>query len=168
MENALNFFQISESSYDEAIELLNKWFGRQQEIKFAHINEILNSKQATNINQLKQTVNIIEANLRSLNSLGLRETENLEIFTCIPLSKIPEQTKANLIRKKGDKVWDLKELRELLEDKLRANKWTINDYFEKPKPKQNYSSSSTQNLIIASKYIKICAFYQQNHFFQWM
>ena len=75
-QSALRHFQITDACYDEAIEVLKERFGREQEVKFAHMLELLNLQPATKQSELRDVVDKIEGHLRCLSTLGFDEDDN--------------------------------------------------------------------------------------------
>ena len=108
---ALQHFQITDACYDQAIDLLQSRFGRQQDVKFAHMLELLNITPATKLTDLRSVIDKVEGHLRCLTTLGFSEKDNSELFTCVLLSKLPERVRADFTRRKGSCDWDLPILR---------------------------------------------------------
>ena len=171
-QGALRNFQITDACYDEAINLLKERFGREQEVKFAHMLELLNIQPATKESELRDTVDKIEGHLRCLSSLGFDEDDNSELFTCLLLAKIPPKVRTELTRLKGNGDWNLKDLRRLLSDELRAlESWKLtsaikDDKQAKPpsKPHSSFTPNkhgnhfSTTQALVASAHTPSCAF----------
>lgn len=117
---ALEHFQITDACYDQAIDLLKSRFGREQDVRFAHMLELLSINQASRNTELRAVIDKVEGHLRCLTTLGFSEKENSELFTCVLLSKIPERVRADFTRRKGPTDWNLPLLRRMLADEVRA------------------------------------------------
>ena len=100
--------------------MLKSRFGREQDVRFAHMLELLSINQASRNTELRAVIDKVEGHLRCLTTLGFSEKENSELFTCVLLSKIPERVRADFTRRKGPTDWNLPLLRSMLADEVRA------------------------------------------------
>ena len=165
---ALQHFQITDACYDQAIDLLTSRFGRQQDVKFAHMLELLNITPATKLTDLRFVIDKVEGHLRCLSTLGFSEKENSELFTCVLLSKIPERVRADFTRRKGACDWDLPMLRQMLSDEVRAlDSYKLTSFKDSgSKPQHNVSrlASTTQALVGGDGKSISCAFCFEDHY----
>ena len=166
--DALQHLYITDGCYDQAIELLRLRFGREQDVKFAHMLELLNMKPASNLTELRSVIDKAEGHLRCLTAMGLSERDNAELFTCVLLSKIPERTRADFTRRKGATDWSLALLRDMLADEVRALdsfKLTSSKgrQRDEKRPYPGGRPSTTQALLSPHR-TRSCAFCQKDHF----
>lgn len=70
--DALQHLYITDTCYDQAVELLQSRFGREQGVKFAHMMELLNMSLASNPTELRSVIDKAEGHLRCLMVMVVR------------------------------------------------------------------------------------------------
>ena len=114
---------MTDASYETAIELLKKRFGKPEEIQRAHINQLLHLAPVFNersINRLRTLHDQIETHFRGLEALGVDRITYSSIVVPELMGKIPEQIRFNMIRASDKSLssWFLDELLISLEKEL--------------------------------------------------
>ena len=80
---AISGLTLMDRSYDEAIEILQKWFGNKQLIINTHMEKLLNVDSVSsqyNMKGLRRFYDVIKSNVGSLKSLGVKA----ESYSSIP------------------------------------------------------------------------------------
>ena len=114
---------LTDASYNSAIELLKKRFGKPEEIQRAHINHFLHLPPVFNeksVNRLRTLHDQIETHFRGLEALGVDKIKYSSIVVPELMEKIPESIRFNMIRgsEKSLSSWSLDELLAALEKEL--------------------------------------------------
>ena len=114
---------MTDASYETAIELLKKRFGKPEEIQRAHINHLLHLAPVFNersVNRLRTLHDQIETHFRGLEALGVDRITYSSIVVPELMEKIPEQIRFNMIRASDKSLssWFLDELLIALEKEL--------------------------------------------------
>jgi hypothetical protein len=90
---AISGLKITSANYQEAIDILDKIFGNQQQIVNAHMNALLNLPKVTNVDDLKalrQLHDKVESHMRGLKSLKVDSGSYGSLLTPILIDKLPK------------------------------------------------------------------------------
>ena len=90
---AISGLKIISANYQEAIDILDKRFGNQQQIVNAHMNALLNLPKVTNVDDLKalrQLHDKVESHMRGLKSLEVDSGSYGSLLTPILIDKLPK------------------------------------------------------------------------------
>lgn len=167
---ALQHLYITDNCYDQAIDLLKSRFEREQDVKYAHMLELLNMTPASKPAELRSVIDKTEGHLRCLTALGFCETDNAELFTCVLLSKLPERLRADLTRRKGPSDWTLRLLREMLADEVRAlDSFKLTSGFKpkeetKPISRGSATRTMTTQALVSNNRKPLCEFCKGTHY----
>ena len=91
---AISGLKITSANYQEAIDILDKRFGNQQQIVNAHMNALLNLPKVTNVDDLKalrQLHDKVESHMRGLKSLEVDSGSYGSLLTPILIDKLPKE-----------------------------------------------------------------------------
>ena len=114
-------YTLTDTNYDQVIEVLEERFGDPQRVMFAHFEAMLAIPEASHdLSELQKVSDQCDAHIRSLVGLGLTEDTFGVVFTPIILAKLPKFVKTELYRKNGKQKWTLDNLRTLLKEEIRA------------------------------------------------
>ena len=83
----------TEANYNSAIEILQKRFGKRQNIISKHMDEMLKIPECVNDNapQLRLVDDKISANIRGLESLGVSSNQYGSLLIPVIMSKLPHE-----------------------------------------------------------------------------
>ena len=83
----------TEANYNSAIEILQKRFGKRQNIISKHMDEMLKIPECVNDNapQLRLVYDKISANIRGLESLGVSSNQYGSLLIPVIMSKLPHE-----------------------------------------------------------------------------
>ena len=129
--------ELTEANYSVAITLLQKRYGDPQIIINAHYKELMDLSESPNqTSKLRQTFDIIERHLRSLQVLG--EDINHKHFVSMIQAKLPKPVKLQLqLHKKPEEVWTVELLQKELQYHI-ANREIVEQQY-------NQNDLSSQN-----------------------
>ena len=99
---AIQGLTLTDANYNEAVTILQKRFGNRQQIIDKHMDKLLNVEPVTssrNISGIRHLFDTVEANIRSLNSLGVRSESYSSLLSSVLLSKLPEEVQLLISRK---------------------------------------------------------------------
>lgn len=109
---------------DEAIEILQKRFGNKQLIINKHMEQLLNVGSVTSqcdVKGLRHLYDVIESNVRSLKSLGVKAESYGSLLSSVLMTKLPSELRLMAGRKFGDSdSWNFDELLKLIEAEVQA------------------------------------------------
>ncbi|CAB4006665.1 PREDICTED: uncharacterized protein LOC105315219 [Paramuricea clavata] len=109
---AISGLKITSANYQEAIDILDKRFGNQQQIVNAHMNALLNLPKVTNVDDLKalrQLHDKVESHMRGLKSLEVDSGSYGSLLTPILIDKLPKELRLEATKQLKED-WDLDEL----------------------------------------------------------
>ncbi|CAB4034050.1 Hypothetical predicted protein [Paramuricea clavata] len=163
---AISGLKITSANYQEAIDILDKRFGNQQQIVNAHMNALLNLPKVTNVDDLKalrQLHDKVESHMRGLKSLEVDSGSYGSLLTPILIDKLPKELRLE-VTKQLKEDWDLDELIKIFKRELEARErasllpGSSRDPPSKPpyKPKKDPSKTLQARLIFDSGSQRSC------------
>ena len=114
--------KITSANYQEAIYILDKRFGNQQQIVNAHMNALLNLPKVNNVEDLKglrQLHDKVEGHMRRLKSLEVESGTYGNLLTPILINKLPKELRLEAAKQLKEN-WDLDELIKIFKRELEA------------------------------------------------
>ena len=105
---------LKADSYSASCELLKKRFGRKELVIFSHIQELLNITSTTG-GKLKELVDQLLVQVRSLEALGVTGKQYGVIMTLLLLSRLPSAVRLEWARTSVGKEGDLEHLLDFLQ-----------------------------------------------------
>ena len=111
--SAISGFALTSASYNEAIDLLKRRYGKKNAIQKAHIQELMNIKPVSNdrdTEKLRKLYDTCETNYRGLKALGVNETAYSTIVVPEILEKLPETFRLTITRDKDFLEWSMTEV----------------------------------------------------------
>ena len=121
---AISGLTLTGDNYDEAIEILQKRFGNKQLIINKHMEQLLNVDSVTSpydVKGLRHLYDVIESNVRSLKSLGVKAESYGSLLSSVLMTKLPSELRLMASRKFGDSdSWNFDELLKLIEAEVQA------------------------------------------------
>ena len=110
-------------NYYEAIAILTNRFGQRQKIIDSHMDALMNlpsCKESNNLSSLRELYDIIEANARGLQALGIHSESYGALITTVLQRKLPGDIQIEISRKIGCDDWSLMRLLDILKTELEA------------------------------------------------
>ena len=121
---AISGLTLTGDNYDEAIEILQKRFGNKQLIINKHMEQLLNVDSVTSphdVKGLRHLYDVIESNVCSLKSLGVKAESYGSLLSSVLMTKLPSELRLMASRKFGDSYsWSFDELLKLIEAEVQA------------------------------------------------
>ena len=121
---AISGLTLTGDNYDEAIEILQKRFGNKQLTINKHMEQLLNVDSVTSpydVKGLRHLYDVIESNVRSLTSLGVKAESYGSLLSSVLMTKLPSELRLMASRKFGDNdSWNFDELLKLIEAEVQA------------------------------------------------
>ena len=115
---------LTGANYDEAIEILQERFGNKQLIINKHMEQLLSIDAVASqhdVKGLRHLYDIIEANVRSLDSLGVKAESYGSLLSSVLMNKLPSELQLIASQKFGDKdSWEFSALLEVIEEEIQA------------------------------------------------
>ena len=119
-------FSLTATSYEDAVELLKRRYGKTSKIQRVHINELLNIRPVQNAretNRLRSLYETVEAHHRGLKSLGVDPMTYSTIVVPSILEKLPEVIRLSLTRGKDFEKWNLDDLLKVLQEEVELREY---------------------------------------------
>ena len=91
---ALSGLTLTGANYDETVEILRKRFGNKQLIVNKHMEQLLNTDGVTSqhdVRGLRHLYDVIETNVRSLDSLGVKAESYGSLLSSVLMNKLPSE-----------------------------------------------------------------------------
>ena len=108
---AISGLTLTGSNYDEAIQILQIRFGNKQLIINRHMEQFLNVDGVSSqhdMKDLRQLYDVIESNVRSLKSLGVKAESCGSLLSSVLMTKLPSELRLIVSRKFSDSdSWQL-------------------------------------------------------------
>ena len=102
-------FTLSNANYQQAVNLLQQWYGQIQKITAAYMSNLLQlPSPAANIRELRNFYDRLETNIRGLEALGEAQDSYGNLLIPIILERLPSETRRNLARENKTKTWTLR------------------------------------------------------------
>ena len=121
---AISGLTLTGANYDEAIEILRRRFGNKQLIINKHMEQLLSIDAVTSqhdVKGLRHLYDIIEANVRSLDSLGVKAESYGSLLSSVLMNKLPSKLRLIASRNFGDKdSWEFSALLKVIEEEVQA------------------------------------------------
>ena len=141
-------YRLTNANYGAVIDALKQRFGDPEIAIFSHFDAMLAMPiGSSNVSALQRAFDDCERHIRSLVALGLEEDTFGRVFTPIMLSKLPENVRIELHRRKGAAPWSLAQLRLLLKDEIHAR-----DMSKRTLGAQSSSQEYDSNRVNSSKH----------------
>ena len=111
-----------EANYNSAIEILQKRFGKSQNIISKHMDEMLTIPGCVNDNasQLLLVYDKISVNIRGLEPLGVSSNQYGSLLIPVIMSQLPHEIRVQVARNTAGEVWDMSELLEVIRQEVEA------------------------------------------------
>ena len=161
---AISGLTLTGANYEEAIEILKKRFGNKQLIINQHMEQLLSLSGVSSqhdVKGLRHLFDVIESNVRSLQSLDVRAESYGSLLSSVLMNKLPVELRLIASRKFGDTdSWDFSALLKVIEEELQAReRSSARNAHEVRRPKE-YPTGAALFVDSASPQ---CCFCQQGH-----
>ena len=122
-EETISGITLTDANYKTALSLLTKRFGDDQVLITSHMNTLLKIDPIKSMKEcpsLRGVYDLIEAQIRSLQTLGITSKEYGPMLIPILQSKFPEELNLHLSRNMGRGTWDIDIVLEVLCKEIEA------------------------------------------------
>ena len=166
---AISGLTLTSDNYKEAFYILKKIFGNKQQIITKHMDILLNveavSSQHT-IKGLRHLYDLVESQVRGLESLGVELTSYGILLLSVLLQKLPPDLRLILSREIREDDWNLDSLFRQLEEENKARERAMPPSTQpstarKTRPRND--STSTADTLLAPTNTPSCCFCHQSH-----
>ena len=113
---------LTSANYKAALDLLKGRYANKQVIISSHMERLLKlpSIPSGDVRKLRELFDLIEAQIRALQALGVESTSYGSLLTPVILEKLPNEMKLIVSRKLDKEVWELRDLLEVIQNELTA------------------------------------------------
>ena len=113
---------ITEENYDAAIDILNKRFGKPQQLISAHMDELLkiSSCSTDKPSQLRYLYDKLSVNIRGLEALGVKSDQYGSLLIPIIMAKLPPEIRVHVARNTTQDVWDIESILNVIQNEIEA------------------------------------------------
>lgn len=120
--HAIAELPITGDSYQAAVDILIKRFGRPQQIIASHMDELLKipSCSSERPSQLRYLYDKISVNVRGLESLGIKSAQYGSLLIPVIMSKLPPDIRIHVACNTSQDVWEIEPLLDLLQCEIEA------------------------------------------------
>lgn len=161
---AISGLTLTGANYDEAIEILRKRFGNKQLIINKHMEQLLTTDGVTSqhdVKGLRRLYDVIETNVRSLDSLGVKAESYGSLLSSVLMNKLPPEIRLIASRKFGDKdSWEFSALLQVIEEEVQARERSTTRATHESRRPREYPTGATLLVDTASPQ---CCFCRQGH-----
>ena len=166
---------LTEENYNEALEMLEQRYGNKQTIVNSHMNELVSLPPVTSVNatkRLRELHDKIEANLRSLQSIGV----DSQMYGCllVPIlkTKLPPELNLIISRKfdSSSDVWTIEDIMKELKAELLARERCDESIMRDKEKRISHQQSNwrdartTEALFSSSRNRTACAYCDGSHY----
>ena len=168
--NTIQGLRPTNENYKKALDLLKERYGNKQAIITAHMNNLLRLRKVESdkdVIGLRKLYDDVQAQVRSLQSLGIEEENYGSFLAPIILERLPHEVELNINRNLNDELWNLTRLLNIIKLEINAReKCTNNIEKDKEKDGKNLDFSeplSAHGLFAGQKSKPLCIFCNKNH-----
>ena len=164
---AISGLTLTSANYQEAISILEKWFGNKRQIVAKHMDTLINVDAVTsqyNLKGLRRLYDFVESHVRSLKSLGVAADSYGGLLASVLLNKLPQELQLIVSRKIGGDDWKLDVLMGIMEEEIRARERMTPTCMSTPTPrKANKEQTTAAALFTGNTGGPICCYCRQPH-----
>ena len=168
--NTIQGLRPTNENCKKALDLLKERYGNKQAIITAHVNNLLRLRRVEsdkNVIGLRKLYDDVQAQVRSLQSLGIEEENYGSFLAPIILERLPHEVELNINRNLNDELWNLTRLLNIIKLEINAREKCTNNLEEKEKGGKNQFISSepvsAHGLFAGQKSKPQCIFCNKNH-----
>ena len=113
---------ITEENYDAAVDIINKRFGKPQQLISAHMDELLKISTCSTDkpHQLRYLYDRLNVNIRGLEALGVKSTQYGSLLIPIIMAKLPPEIRVHVARNTNEDVWDIEPILSVIQNEIEA------------------------------------------------
>ena len=113
---------ITEENYDAAVDIINKRFGKPQQLISAHMDELLkiSTLSTDKPHQLRYLYDKLNVNIRGLEALGVKSTQYGSLLIPIIMAKLPPEIRVHVARNTTEDVWDIESILSVIQNEIEA------------------------------------------------
>ena len=164
---------ITEENYDAAVDIINKRFGKPQQLISAHMDELLKISTCSTDkpHQLHYLYDKLNVNIRGLEALGVKSTQYGSLLIPVVMAKLPPEIRVHVARNTTEDVWDIESILCVIQNEIEARetsekiKATTN--ITEPKRPQFRKQTTTSSFVVESTQplpTPTCVYCSEMHF----
>ena len=113
---------ITEENYDAAVDIINKRFGKPQQLISAHMDELLKISTCSTDKpyQLRYLYDKLSVNIRGLEALGVKANQYGSLLIPIVMAKLPPEIRVHVARNTTEDVWDIESILNVIQNEIEA------------------------------------------------
>ena len=162
---AISGLALTAANYREAVSILEKRFGNKPQIVSKHMDVLIHMEGVTsphNIKGLRHLYDLVESNVRSLKSLGVKSSSYGSLLASVLITKIPQELQLIITRKIGGDDWNFDAMMVILGEELQARERIATVSIPSVK-KSNKEPPTAATLLAGGNSQVKCSYCQQNH-----
>ena len=164
---AISGLTLTGANYDEAIVILQKRFGNKQLIINKHMEQLLNSDGVTSqhdVKGLRHLYDVIETNVRSLDSLGVKAESYGSLLSSVLMNKLPSELRLIASRRFADTdSWEFSALLKVIEEEVQARERSATRATHENRRPKECPTGAALFVDTASPISPQCCFCRQGH-----
>lgn len=167
---AIKGLTLTEANYDSAVELLEQWFGRPQQIITAHMDELIKIPSCTSERpqQLRVVFDQITVHIRGFSTMGINSKQYRSLLIPMIMSKLLSEMRLRVARETTDEVWKIDELMDVIKKEVEARQASEGTKFKSSLPGARIFTPShnvpTASALVAQNHYIRCVYCNGQHF----
>ena len=156
--------KLTEPNYNEAIDILTKWFGSKHLIIYWHMDTLLELEPVaspTNIKALRCLYDKIEFQVCSLKSLGVLHDSYANLLSSLFMTRLPEEFRLIISREIGETEWTVNQIMRTVESEIGAQEHAFIQ--SNSHAKGASAGLPTITAMMAGDGEPQCCYFKQNH-----
>ena len=111
---------ITDENYNVAVDIINKRFGKPEELISAHMDELLKISTCSTDKpcQLRYLYDNLNVNIRGLEALGVRSTQYGRLLIPIIMAKLPPEIRVHVALNTTEDVWDVESILSVIQNEI--------------------------------------------------
>ena len=113
---------ITEENYDAAVDIINKRFGKPQQLISAHMDELLKISTCPTDKpyQLRYLYGKLNVNIRGLEALAVKASQYGSLLIPIIMAKLLPEIRVHVARNTTEDVWDIESILNVIQNEIEA------------------------------------------------
>ena len=167
--NTIEGLSLMNDNYIKALELLEDRYGNKQSIIAAHTKNLLKLQRVESnldVISLRRLYDDVQAQVRSLQSLGITEENYGTFLALIILELLPHEVQLNINRTLDEELWNLTRLLMIIKCEINAREKCTTAMEQERVGKNVFSSEellSAASLFAGQKSKPLCVFCEKPH-----
>ena len=164
---------ITEENYNAAVDIINKRFGKPQQLISAHMDELLKISTCSTDKtcQLRYLYDKLNVNIRGLEALKVKSTQYGSLLIPIIMAKLPPEIRVHVAQNTTEDVWDIESILNVIQNEIEAQeiseKIKAMTNITEPKRPQFPKQTTTSSFVVESTPplpTPVCVYCSEMHF----